>query len=882
MKTLRAWMSRFTGLFAKERRDRDFADEIESHLQMHIDDNIRSGMTPELARREALLKLGGVIPTQQAYRERSTIPFIENLAQDLRFGIRLLRRNPGFAGTAIVILALGICASVSIFAFVDSALIKPLPYKDPHRLVGVYESVGLIPRSNLSYPDYLDWKKANTVFSSLEVWNGRGYMMSTPSGTQLVAGARVSDGFFRTLGVAPLLGRDFYEGEDLLEAPRTVMLSYPAWHKWFGGREDVIGQSVILSDIPYTIVGVLPREFQFAPRGRAEFWTTLHPSGSCDLRRSCHSLYGIARLKDGVSVQIALAEMTSIAQELERQYPDSNRGQGAAVVALTEAIIGDVRPILLMLLGGAGLLLLIACVNVASLLLVRSESRRREIAVRRAMGAATARLISQFVTEGFALVVIGSGLGLICAGWTMRLLVTLIPADMSAGMPYLQDVGINTRVAVFAGVTAALAVLFFALIPTLQLSTSDLREGLTEGSRGSAGMMWRRFGSNLVVVELAIAVVLLVGAGLLTKSFYRLLHVENGLQADHLATLEVAAPDVTYGKDPQTVALGRRVISLIASLPGVESVGLCTRLPLTGNGNTTWIRMVGRPFDGEHNETNQRSVSPDYFTALRANLIRGRYFTDADDATKPNVVIINQALEKQYFPGEDPIGKQIGDTALSPNSIMEIVGIVEDIREGSLDDPIWPAIYVPFNQSPDTYFCIVTRTSQGEESLIPTLVGAIRQIDNSIGTIGESTMTQRINDSQTAYLHRSSAWLVGGFAFLALLLSVIGLYGVVAYSVSQRTREIGIRMALGAQPKSVYGLVLREAGWLTGVGIAVGLACCVPAATLIRHLLFGVSFWDASTLATVAVVLGISALLASFIPARRAASVNPVEALRAE
>ena len=882
MKTLRAWISRFTGLFSKESRDRDFADEIESHLQMHIDDNIRSGMSPELARRDALLKLGGVVSTQQAYRERSTIPFIENLLQDLRFALRQLRKSPGFAGTAIVILALGICASAAIFAFVDSALIKPLPYKDPTRLVGVYESVGLIPRSNLSYPDYLDWKKANTVFSSLEVWNGRGYMMSTATGTQLVAGARVSDGFFRTLGVTPLLGRDFYEGEDLLEAPRTVMISYSAWQKWFGGREDLIGQTITLSDIPYTIVGVLPREFQFAPRGRAEFWTTLHPSGSCDLRRSCHSLYGIARLKDGISVQVALAEMTSIAQELERQYPDSNRGQGAAVVALSEAIVGDVRPILLMLLSGAGLLLLIACVNVASLLLVRSESRRREIAVRRAMGAATARLISQFVTEGLVLVGMGSALGLICAGWIMRLLVTLIPADMAAGMPYLQDVGINLRVAVFAGVTAVLAALFFALIPTLQLSKSDLREGLTEGSRGSAGMMWRRFGSNLVVLELAIAVVLLVSAGLLTKSFYRLLHVENGLQPDHLATMEVAAPDSGYGKDAQAVALGRRVVSLIASLPGVESVGLSTRLPLSGNGNTTWIRMVGRPYDGEHNETNQRSVSPDYFTALRAKLIRGRYFTDADDTTKPNVVIINQALERQYFPGEDPIGKQIGDTALSPNSIMEIVGIVDDIREGSLDDDIWPAIYVPFNQSPDTYFSVVARTSQAEQSVLPTLIAAIHQIDTSIGTIGESTMTDRINDSQTAYLHRSSAWLVGGFAVLALLLSVIGLYGVVAYSVSQRTREIGIRMALGAQPKSVYRLILREAGWLTGMGIAVGLACCVPAATLIRHLLFGVNSWDVPTLATVAVVLGISALLASFIPAHRAASVNPVEALRAE
>jgi macrolide transport system ATP-binding/permease protein len=882
MKTLRAWVLRLTGLFFKERRERDFADEIESHLQMHIEDNLRSGMSPELARRQALMKLGGVALAQQAYRERSTLPFIENRLQDLRFAVRQLRKNPGFATTAIVILALGICASVALFAFADSALIKPLPYQNPTRLVGVYESVGMIPRSNLSYPDYLDWKRLNHVFSSLEVWNGTGYMLGTPAGVQLVAGARVSDGFFRTLGVTPMLGRDFYAGEDLLEAPRTVLLSYAAWQKRFGGSEDVVGQAVTLSDISYTIIGVLPQEFHFAPRGRAEFWTTLHASGSCDLRRSCHSLYGIGRLKDGVTVQAALAEMTAIAQELERLYPDSNRGQGAAVVALSEAIVGNIRPILLVLLGGAGVLLLIACVNVASLLLARSESRKREIAVRSAMGASTARLISQFVTEGLVLAVIGSLVGLLAAAWVMRLLVRLIPADMAAGMPYLQGLGINFRVAAFAGVISVLAALLFALIPTLRLSLSDLRQGLTEGGRGSAGTMWRSFGSNLVVLELALAVVLLAGAGLLAKSFYHLLHVENGLQPDHLATLLVAAPSSTYGKDDQAVALGRRMVSRIAGLPGVEAVAVANQLPLSGNGNTNWIRVVGRPYDGEHNEVNERDVSSDYFTTLRARLLRGRYFTDAEDASKPRVVVINQAMEKKFFPGEDPIGQKIGDTSLSPQSIMEIVGVVEDIREGSLDEEIWPATYVPFNQSPDTYFSVVARTSQAEQTLLPALVAAIHQIDANIGTIGEATMSDRINDSQTAYLHRSSAWLVGGFAVLALLLGVVGLYGVVAYSVSQRTREIGIRMALGAQPKSVYHLVLKEAGWLTGIGIALGLACAVPAATLLRHLLFGVSSWDVPTLAAVAVLLGLSALLASFIPARRAASVNPVEALRAE
>ncbi|MGH9402951.1 MAG: ABC transporter permease, partial [Terriglobia bacterium] len=341
------------GMLPNQRRDRDLADEIESHLQMHIEDNLRSGMTPEQARRDAVLKLGGVEPTKEAYRDQGSVPFLENLLRDARFAIRQLRKNPGFTCTAILMLALGMGASVALFAFVDAALIKPLPYRNPTRLVNVAESVALFPRSPLSYPDYLDWKRLNKVFSSMDVWAGAGYLLKIPAGTLPIPAARVSDGFFRTLGITPVLGRDFYSGEDLPGAPHTVMLSYAAWQRWFSGRKNVIGQPVTLSGISYTIIGVLPRSFQFAPRGRAEFWTTLHPSGPCDLRRSCHSLVGIGRLKDGVSIQTALANMTSIAAQLEKQYPDSNRGQGASVMPLSEAIVGNIRPILLVLLSGA-------------------------------------------------------------------------------------------------------------------------------------------------------------------------------------------------------------------------------------------------------------------------------------------------------------------------------------------------------------------------------------------------------------------------------------------------------------------------------------------------------------------------------------------------
>ena len=807
---------------------------------------------------------------------------MNGILQDFRYALRQLRKSPAFACTAVLVLTMGICASVSIFAFVDAALIKPLPYPNPNRLVFVTESVPMIPLANLSYPDYLDWKRLNQVFSSMDVYNGTGYLLNTPTGTEPVRGIRVSDGLFRTLGVTPALGRDFYAGEDLPSAPKTVILSYRTWQKRFGGRKDAVGEAVSLSGTPYTIVGVLPQSFQFALGENDEFWTPLHASGSCDLRRSCHGLMGIGRLKDGVSVEMALTEMKTIAHQLEQEYPNDNRGQGAAVLPLSEVIVKDIRPILLALLAGAGLLLVIACVNVSSLLLVRSESRKREIAVRGALGASRGRLVRQFITEGLVLMAAGSLLGLAAADGAMQILTRLISKDMMTSMPYLTGLGLNSHVLAFAGAIFLFAAALLSLPPIVRLPLSKMREGLTEGGRGYAGTLWRRFGMNLVVVELAIAVVLLVSAGLLGKSFYRLLHVEIGFQPDHLATVEVALSDVTYAKDEQVVAVQKQILSRVASLPGVESAGISNVLPVSFNGNTTWVRFVGRPYNGEHNEVNQRDVSPAFFYTIRAKLLQGRYFTEADDASKPRVVIINRTMANQYFPGEDPLGKRIGDTDLEPKSIKEIVGIIDDVKDGSLDSEIWPAVYYPFNQDGDTYFSVVVRTSQSEQSVLPALVAAVREIDPGIGTMNETTMTARISNSPSAYLHRSSAWLVGGFATLALLLGVIGLYGVIAYSVTQRTREIGVRMALGAQRSSVYQLIMKEAAWLAGAGIITGLVCSIAAASLMRGLLFGVRSWDATTLATVSVALAISALFASYIPARRAARVDPMVALRYE
>lgn len=807
---------------------------------------------------------------------------METLIKDLRYAFRQLRHSPGFAGTAILVLSLGICASVAIFSFVDAALLKPLPYPDSSRLVDVTETAAMFPRANLSYLDYLDWKTLNHSFSSLEVYNQSGYLLRTASGAEPIPAMRVSAGFFRTLGIKPLLGRDFFDKEDSLAAPHSAILTYSAWQKRFGGNKDVIGQTASLSDVAYTIVGVLPQDFQFAPAGDAEVWTPYRADDQCGKRRGCHNLYGVARLKDGVSVDRARAEMKGIARQLELQYPVDNRGQGAHVEPLAEVVVADVRPILLLLFGGAGLLLVIACANVASLLLVRSESRKREIAVRGALGASRPRLIRQFVTEGFVLAFGGAFLGLAAASGAMRILLHLISKDMLSGMPYLSGLGINLHVLIFATSVVLLAATLFSLAPIARLSLSKVRDGLTEGGRGYAGTLWRKFGANFVVLELAIAVVLLFGAGLLGKSFYRLLHVDIGFQPDHLATITLNLSDAKYSKDEQIVPVVRQILQRTGNLPGVQSVGLTTMLPVGANGNTNWIRVAGHPYNGEHNEVNERSVNADFFSTLHAKLVRGRYFTEADDGSKPPVIIINQKLASMYLPGEDPIGKKIGDNQLTPKSIAEVVGVVDDVKDGSLDTETWPAMYYPFNQSTDTYFSLVVRTSQSEKSILPSLVRAIREVDPGIGTQNPTTMRARIDESPSAYLHRSSAWLVGGFAFLALLLGVVGLYGVISYSVTQRTREIGVRMALGAQRDSVLQLIMKEAGGLAAAGIVIGLLCAVGASSLMGALLFGVHPWDAATLAGVSMVLAASSLLASYLPARRAASVDPMEALRYE
>ena len=805
---------------------------------------------------------------------------LETVLQDLRFAVRQLRKNSGFTFTAVVVFALGIAASTAIFAFVDAALVKPLPYRNPSQLVGLFESIPVGDRYHISSGDYLDWKRLNRVFDSLDVYEPDLFILKTATGTEQTTGARVSDGFFRTLGVTPMLGRDFRPGEDQKNAPQTIVLSYATWQRRFGAEKNIVGRTTTMDGLPYLIIGVLPPDFHFAPVEPAEFWATIH--GDCSETRECHKYYGIARLKDGVSVATALADTTAIAQQLAMAYPSSNRDRGATVIPLTDLIVGDIRPILIALLSGAGLLLLIGFINVSSLLLVRAEGRRREIAVRAALGASRSRLLRQFAVEGFLLAVSGCGLGLALTLFAIKILARQIPRSLLENMPYLQQLHLNAHLALFAVAVSIFGGLLFSATAAMQLFLSDMQIGLMEGGRTAAGRSWRKVGASLVVIELAIAMVLLTSAGLLGKSFYRLLHVDIGMSPGHLAVMHVLQPgDLS---DAQSIALERNVLSHLAALPGVTSVGISNRLAVGDGDGWAHYRVFGRPHLDDGEEAIERTASVGYFETLQTRLLQGRYFTEADDASKPPVVVITQTMAKRSFPAEDPIGKRIV-SQYDKNRPYEVIGVVDDLREGPLDSVLpQAAVYSAFNQNPAQGFFVTLRSSQSEseDALLHPMVNAIHQIDAGLIADEEDTMTARIGNSQTAYLHRSAAWIVAAFAALALLLGTLGLYGVISYSVGQRAREIGVRMALGAQRASIYQLILKEAVTLTTIGIAGGVLCSLAVSRLLRSMLFGVSPWDIGALVSVAFVLVASALLASYIPAHRAASINPTEALRAE
>ena len=869
-------------MFKSRRSKEDFAEEIRSHLELESDELKAEGLSEAEAQRRARVHFGNVQSAKERFELRYRVQWLDRSFADVRFGLRQCSRSPGFAAVVVLVLALGIGASLAIFAFVDAALLKPLPYADPTRLMQVSEGKPEAPNWPLSYKNYLDWQRLNRSFVSLDIYSGIGFLLRTGSGAEPVAGERVSGGFLRTLGVTPIVGRDFNVSEGQLGGPNVAMLSYGAWVNRFNARQGVVGEAVDLDGVPYTVIGVLPKSFVFAPGGNAEVWVPINKLSFHEQSRNFYTFMGIGRIKDRVTAGMALSDLHAIAIRLLQQYPAAGQEANAAVTPLAQIITGDVRPILLVLLAGSGLLLLIACVNVASLMLVRSESRRREVAVRSALGATPARLIRQFITESLLLTVTGGLGGVGLAYGLIQMVKRVMPKNLAAGMPFLMVAGWNARTTAFVVVVIAGVALTLAAVPICRLVFQKVSNGLAEGGRGSAGRGWRRMGANMVVLELAVTVMLLAGAGLLGKSLYRLMRVPLGFDPEHIATLQVTAPKTTYATDEQITGLYREIRRRVSGMPGVTSVGMTSMLPVQCDCSTDSIRVEGRQNNRELNEVDERHISPGYMRTLRVPLIRGRDITEDDNSSHPNVAIINRTLARKLFANEDPIGQRLADEEGGHPTVWQIVGVVEDIREGALDAAVAPTEYFPLSQARQSTFRLVVKTSSDASALLPSLASTLHSINPDIGTSDEATMNQKISLTQAALLHRFTAWIVGGFAALALTLGVVGLYGVVAFSVSQRTREIGVRMALGAQRSTVYRKILGEAGSLTLIGLVLGLICSLATSVLMRKLFFGVAAWDVVNLIGVSALLGLATFAASYVPARRAASINPTEALRTE
>lgn len=886
---------RLRSLFFKAEVERELDEELQYHLERELEARRAAGLPAEEARLAARQSMGAIAQNMEVCRDMRGVNIIEHGMQDLRFALRQLLINPGFACTAIVVLTLGIAATVTMFGFVDAALVRPLPYEDPSRLVHIFgahpEAVHSQSRGSVSYQDFRDWRERNRAFRSIAAYDVRaGFNRTTPAGPERVRGLRVTSGFFRTLGVGPMLGREFRDDEEGPSAPATVMLSYGAWQTRFGADPTVLGRTVMLQfpwlagGEPHVVIGVLPPEFHFPMAVEAEFWATIRGQQGCWDARRCQSLEAVARLGEDASHEAASSNLTAVMAQLRAEYPEHHPEPAVAkLMPLRDVMLGDIQPILLMLLGAAGLLWLIAGINGVSLVLARTETRRREIAVRGALGASSARLVLQFGTEALVLAGLSGALGLLLASWSMRALASLISDDMIALMPYFRDIGLSVRVIVSAGVLSLIVGLVLGLIPLARTASSETLAGLKEGTRGSASRMWRRAGAPLVVAELAIAMVLLVSAGLLGKSLYRLLRVDSGFNVQQLAMLSVSPVSVESGspnENEQPGALAQQVAERVAAVPGVISVGYADLAPLMpGLAPAAGFWVAGRP---EHEQLKEsgpvRHVSAGYFRTLEGILLRGREFTAGDLAAVRPVMIINNTAAQRYFRGDDPIGRSIAlGGAGSP--LREIVGVVADIKDGPPESPPHPAAYVPFDQSA---FTLLVRSAQAEHTIFASVVAAVRDVQPGLLVSEQTTMSERMRRLPSTSLNQSSAWLVGGFASIAFVLAVVGLYGVIAYTVSQRAREIGVRMALGAQRRSVYWLVMGDAGRLVSLGAALGVVGALALGTLMQHLLFAVESWDPTILAAASTALITSALLASYLPARRAVFVNPVDVLRAE
>jgi predicted permease len=810
---------------------------------------------------------------------------MRTLLQDLAYGWRMLRKNPGLTAVILVMLTVGIGANTAVFTIFDAILLRPLGYDKPEQLVQIWETrtEGAFQQMEFSYPDYQDVKRLNKVFSQMGGYSRNSVTLTGEDGAEQVQVGVASADFFETLGIRPILGRTFQAAEEQLRRGIPVILTYGAWQRRFAGDSKVIGQTLVMDSELATIVGVLPKNFVFAPSKSADFWTSLQVD-NWRLRRNAHWLFPVARLKPGITLQQAQAELQTLSRHLEMQYPDSNAKLGTKLIDLRQQIVGPMQPVLVVVMTAIGFVLLITCANVAGLLLARSVPRQREISIRLALGARSMRIARQLLTESVLLALIGGAAGVVAAYWTVPALVSVLPRDVLLATPPLQGLVVNGGVLWFVLALSMFTGILFGLAPVVQTFKPGLRTELQEGGRGSISSAHYRIRNVLVVSEMALAVVLLVGAGLMLKSLNRVLNTDPGFNTRNLLTGTIVLPEKKYPDGVRQLAFQQRLLQTMNRLPGVEQAAAVTVVPMSGQGNTSRFDVEGHPKSsgGEEYEANSPTVTQNYFSVMGIPLRTGRFFNFQDREKSPHVVIVNQALVDVAFPHQNPVGKRINFTYTNEPNYVQIVGVVGNENVDSLDAPPTPIVYDCYEQDPNSYFNFVVRTTKEPASLAAAVTRVAHELEPEAPVFRLSSMANIIWDSPMMLLRAYPAYLIGGFATLALALAALGLYGVLAYSVAQRTRELGVRMALGAQRGDLLRMVVNNGLKLAVIGIGLGIAGGLLLARLIASLLFGVAPTDLPTFIGVGVVLFMAALAASCIPALRATRVNPMVALRYE
>lgn len=811
---------------------------------------------------------------------------MESFWKDLRHSIRSLSKKPGFTFVIVLTLALAIGANTAIFSVVNAALLKPLPYAEPDRLVHLWESTPQksYPKREASYPDFQDWRLCEAFDGMAAYRGGGGFMLATPESTERIDAGLVSGNFFSVLGVKPLLGRSLTEADEKQGAERVVLLSHGFWQRRYAGDANIVGKQIILSGNPYQVVGVLPPEFQFAKRGSAEVWTPWQNSQSMLTRRFMHWVNVIARLKPGVSLEQASAAMQPITARIAQEHSESHTGTGIQVVPLHQEFVGNIKPLLVLLLVAVGFVLLIACSNVANLLLVRASGRQKEVAIRSALGASAARLVRQLLTESLALATLGGIVGLLLAHWGVDALISAIPDNLLNFMPYLRGVKIDASALAFTAALTLTVSLLFGLAPALQASKADLQSVLKEGGKTSGASARQGLRNVLVVAEVALALVLLVGAGLMVRSLWGLINVDPGFNPKNLLTFTFTLPPAAYDSNEKLIVAREQMLARLAAIPGVEGAATVNTLPLIG-GNTTRFYPTNqpKPAPGDDIEANLRDVSANYFNVMGVRLISGRTFTEQDRANSQNVVIINQSLAKRVFPNQDAAGQNIMFTG-DGGTPLQIAGVVADEKINGLDAQNTAVVYYPYQQDSSVGMAssVVVRTKNDPMSMSNVVRRELQAFEPGISIFFVRSMEQIAATSPATFARRYPAMLIGLFAVVALLLAAVGIYGVISYTVSQQTHEIGIRIALGARPGNILGLVMKKGMGLTLLGVAIGLVASFALTRLMSDLLFGVSATDPVTFAGISLLLSFVALVACYVPALRAMKVDPMVALRYE